>query len=265
MPKNHFYSRPLRRENLPSSLNVFPLTPFRSVSHQPLTSIPLPQPETIGIQIRHQPRLATVPRDPESQHNGRLANQLVQEQQPGLAIHRQLKRADQTPRRRLDAVKRRGAGGQNRRVDAEHVDLALALVHDHVSRVEVEFEAKGAGARAGKAGENDDEVGRNGVVRSFGDLKGEGFASGVDGIGAQGEGEVFGSGRVVGEDCVRRGGGEDLAADAAIALLGGDKGGKDGEEGDGGAEREMHCSRCKSTSDVVFWVADGPTSQAAFQ
>ena len=186
--------------------------------------------------------MITVPGDPKSQYNGRLADQLVQKQQPGLAIHRQRKRASQNPRRRIDAAICRGTGVRNRRVDAEHVDLALALVHEHVGRVEVEFEAKGAGAGAGKAGEEDDEVDLIGVARSFGDFEVEGFASGVGGIGAQVVSEVLGYERFVRGNCVRIGGCEDLAADAARALLGGDKGGKDGEEGNGGAEREMHCS-----------------------
>lgn len=265
MLKNNFYGRPLRRENLPSSPARLPPTPFRSVSNRPLTSIPLPQAEPIGIHIHHGPRLTTVSRDPKSQHNSRLADQLVQEQQPGLAIHRQLKRPDQTPRRRNDGVVGRGTGGLNRRVDAKNVDLALTLVHDHVIRVEVEFEAKGAGAGAGQVGEEDDEVLLVGVARAFGDLEVKGVAGGVSAIGAQGEGEVLGIVRVVGEDGVRRGRCEDLAADAASALLGGGKRWEDGEQREGSAEGEMHCGRCESTSDVVFRVAGGPTSQAAFQ
>ena len=209
--------------------------------------------------------MTTVSRDPKSQHNSRLANQLVQIQQPGLAIHRQLKSADQTPRRRLDAVEGWGAGGLNRRVNAKHVDLALALVLEHVGRVEVELEAKRAGPGAGKAGEEDDEVDLIGVARSLGDLEVEGFAGGVDGIGTEGEGEVFGSGRFVREDCVRIGGCKNLAGVAAGALLGGDKGGEDGEEGKGGAEREMHCGRCKSTSEVVVWVAGESSDESAFR
>ena len=148
----------------------------------------------------------------------------------------------------------------NRRVDAKHVDLALALVHEHVGRVEVEFEAKGAGAGAGKAGEEDDEVDLVGVARSLGDLEVERVAGGVGGIGTEGEAEVLGSGRVVREDCVRRGGCKDLAGVAAGALLGGDEGGEDREERNGGAEREMHCGRCRSTSEVVVRVAGRPTS-----
>ena len=211
----------LRRDNLPLSPQRLPPTASRSASNRPLTSIPLPQPEPIGIHIRHGPRLTAVSRDPKSQHNGRLANQLVQIQQPGLSIHRQLKRPDQTPRHRLDVVERGNAVARNRQVDAEHVDLALALVREHVGRVEVELEAKGARAGAGEAGEVDNEVLRIGVARSFLDHEVEGVAGGIDGIGTQGVGEVVGPVRLVRVDCVRRGGCKDLAGDAASALLGG--------------------------------------------
>ena len=261
MLKNNFYGRPLRRENLLSSPSSdYPQSPSAPSPIDLLTSIPLPQAETVGIHIHHSPRVTAVSRDPESQHNGRLADELVQEQQPGLAIHGQLKRPDQTPRRRIDAVVRRGPGVLDRRVDAKHVDLALALVGDHVLRGEVEFEAKGAGAGAGQVGKEDDEVDLTRVARSFGDLEVEWIAGGVGGVGAQGEGEVLGSARIVGEDGVRRARCEGLAA-----LLGGGKGWEDGEEREGGAEREMHCGRLKSASDAVFRVVGGPTSQAASQ
>lgn len=225
-----------------------------------LTSVPLPQAEAIGIHIGHGPRLTAIPRDTESQHNSRLADELVQIEQPGLAIHGQFKRADQTPRRGPDAVPGGSAGGLNGRVDAKHVDLTLALVHEHVGRVEVELEAKGARAGAGEAGEEDDEVDLIGVARSFGDFKVKGLAGGVAGVVAQGEGEVFGIGRLVREDCIRRGGSEDLAGVAASDLLGGDEGWEDGEEGKGGGEIGMHGGRCESTGDVVMRMAGRATS-----
>ena len=104
-----------------------------------------------------------------------------------------------------------------------------------------------------------------GGVRALGDDEVEGYAGRVGGGRTDGIGEVLGSGRLVGEDCVRGGGSEDLAVVAAGAWMGSGKGWEDGEEGKRGAEGEMHGRRCKSTSDAVVRLAGRPTSQAAFE
>lgn len=181
-------SDPLLHTHTPTarSIRQTPTPPSRTPT--PLAPAPLPQPHAPPIQIRHAPLLAAVLRDTEPQHQLLLTDQLVQKQQLGLigaaAGAGQLKRADQSARHVLDAVPR-GRVTQGPRVDAEHVDLALAP--GEVGRLgpEVELEAEGAGSVAGEVGEGDDEVLPVRVAGVLGDVEGEGDAGGAAGLGVE--------------------------------------------------------------------------------
>ena len=158
--------------------------PINSSPSTNLTPVPLPQPQPIRVDVRHNPRLATILRDPEPQHQLILTDQFVQKQQRRLIAprRRQLKRPHQTPRQRPDRIPR-GRSAQAIRIDAEHVDLPLALGKVGRPRLKVELEAERARATAGEAGEGDDEVLLVGVACILGDVKGEGNVSGAAGLG----------------------------------------------------------------------------------
>lgn len=122
-------------------------------------------------------------RDPKPQHQLVLTDQLIQIQQHRLIRPRgrQFERTHQRPRQGLDGVPR-GRIAQVLRVDAEHVDLALAGGDVGGLGLEVEFEAEGARAGAGEAGEGDDEVLVVGVAGALGDVEGEGDLCGAAGF-----------------------------------------------------------------------------------
>ena len=137
------------------------------------------------INIRHAASPTTIPRDAKPQHNLALTNQLVQKDDPRLSgtTARQLKRADQTARQRLNGIVGR-VRRQVIRVDAEHVDLVLAPGEVGRPGREVELEAEGAGPAAGEVGEGDDEVLVIGVVVVLGDVEDEGDLGGAAGSGS---------------------------------------------------------------------------------
>lgn len=224
-----------------------------------LTPIPLPQTHTIRVHVRDDAAPAAIPRDAEPEHQLILADELVQKEQFRLiAAHgREFKRADEAARDRLDGIVR-GRVAQVGRVDAEHVDLVLALFKVGGLGHKVELEAEGARAVAGEAGEDDDEVLVVAVGRPFGDLEKEGGAAEFGGVGildvffravgvgevpaadGVGAGEVAGGVWVVREDVVSSGGLVEWTAFGIETQLGGGEREEGGEEGEGVGEGEMH-------------------------